>query len=172
MASSKSRYTCSTLKAIWFPDAFALSLLHRLRDEQKFASADALVSTIKNDIVQARHMLTDVPQKVYCSSKEYRVAENAHPIATQTIARIYGQQGKLEQAEAIYVQLLELSPGDAQLEKELAEVKKKRQESPASPSLQKEGLELSKSAETLQCRWTVTTRGVARRAWCWAVTVS
>jgi tetratricopeptide (TPR) repeat protein len=90
------------------------------------------------------------------------VAENAHPIATQTIARIYVQQGKLEQAEAIYVQLLELSPGDAQLEKELAEVKKKRQESPASPSLQKEGLELSKSAETLQCRWTVTTRGVAR----------
>jgi riboflavin kinase/FMN adenylyltransferase len=44
-----------------------VSLLHRLRDEQKFASADALVSTIKNDIVQARHLLTDVPQKVYCS---------------------------------------------------------------------------------------------------------
>lgn len=83
------------------------------------------------------------------------------PFATATIARLYMLQGKLEQAEVIYRELLEERPGDQRLLEGLAEVQQ-RLRARLEPLPGDDRLELDWQGNRLRCRWVVTPSGLHR----------
>ena len=83
------------------------------------------------------------------------------PFATATIARLYMLQGKLEQAEAIYRQLLEERPREVRLLEGLAEVQRRLQ-ARLEPPAGDDRLELVWERGRIRCRYTVTADGQRR----------
>jgi len=79
------------------------------------------------------------------------------PFATATVARIYLDQGKLDQAEQIFVQLLERRPGDEQLEEGLAEVRRRRDAQQTAQS--SDAIDVQPADEGVSCRWQVSSAG-------------
>lgn len=86
--------------------------------------------------------------------------DDPHPIATATIARIYLKQGLLEQAEALYRDLLRRRPGDPELERGLGEVLRRRGEQRAPVGDDRVSVELGDG--TVVCRWLLTEEGKGR----------
>lgn len=82
------------------------------------------------------------------------------PIATATIARLYMVQGKLDQAEAIYRELLKDGPDDQRLLDGLAEVQ--RQHTLAQAPTAEDRLALRREGNGLRCLWSVTDAGQRR----------
>jgi hypothetical protein len=85
--------------------------------------------------------------------------KNPLPIATPTIARLYMLQGKLQQAEALYRQLLQESPEDARLLDGLAEVRR-RAEAAHAPAADR--VEVRILGDAYVCTWAVTEEGQHR----------
>lgn len=84
------------------------------------------------------------------------------PIATATVARLYLQQGKLDQAEAIYRKLLGQDPRDPRLLEGLAQVQRcLAAQHHAAPD---EHVTLRSSEGGLLCNWRVTIDGRERAA--------
>ena len=82
--------------------------------------------------------------------------------APATIARIYLDQGKLDEAERIYRQLLERAPADAALAGALAEIERRRGIAPGSELADSVDLALSESGHTLSCLVRVSQAGCTR----------
>ncbi len=97
-------------------------------------------------------------------------SKRAQPIATPTIARIYAQQGKLDQSAEVYRQLLastsEDDPIAAALATELAAVEQRRQHEAAAPPQELDSLSVETSTEGgrkgLRCRWCISEAGKER----------
>jgi len=84
------------------------------------------------------------------------------PIATATVARLYMEQGKLDQAALIYRNLLDLDPQDIRLASGLAEVQRRR-DGLAEISGTGDGVRLERVADGgVVCQWRVTDEGQAR----------
>lgn len=85
--------------------------------------------------------------------------------ATATIASIYVQQGKLQEARAIYRQLLQERPDDRTLRDGLRRVEamiaEQRDERPAD-GRGGDRVELSRRDGNLHCRWSITDEGQQR----------
>jgi hypothetical protein len=82
------------------------------------------------------------------------------PIATATIAGLYLRQGLLDQAEALYLRLLEQRPGDAALKAGLAEAR--RRQLAKRPLTNDSKVSLEAEGEGLTCRWSISERGIAQ----------
>ena len=87
-------------------------------------------------------------------------SEQKTPFSTATMARIFLDQGRLDQAEAIYRDLLARRPGDELLEQGLAEVERRRQ-ADIAPDLP-DHVRLAVEGGTLCCSWEVSDRGRQR----------
>lgn len=86
---------------------------------------------------------------------------HAPPIATATVARLYMEQGKLDQAEGLYRRLLRDRPDDERLKAGLAEVQRRREgQLDQSGSGDRVTLELD-PAGAVRCRWHITEEGQA-----------
>jgi tetratricopeptide (TPR) repeat protein len=81
------------------------------------------------------------------------------PIATATIARLYMLQGKLQQAETIYRQLLKESPDDARLVEGLAEVQRRAE---TAQALSDDRVELRVLGDAFVCNWVISDEGRRR----------
>lgn len=88
-------------------------------------------------------------------------ADDAPPIATATVARLYMEQGKLDQAEQIYRGLLRDSPQDPRILQGIEEVRRRRDELLGASSDDVVALEPLPDGE-LTCRWRVSVEGRAR----------
>ena len=88
-------------------------------------------------------------------------ADDAPPIATATVARLYMEQGKLDQAEQIYRGLLRDSPQDPRILQGIEEVRRRRDELLGTASDDVVALEPLPDGE-LTCRWRVSVEGRAR----------
>jgi hypothetical protein len=86
-------------------------------------------------------------------------SESDPPIATATVAWLYMEQGKLDQAEQLYRRLQAEDPDDPRPQRGLAEVQRRRQSQLAGSGDQ---LTLERCAGGLRCRWLVTEEGRAR----------
>lgn len=84
------------------------------------------------------------------------------PFTTPTIARLYLQQGKLDEAEAIYRALRKERPADPRIAEGLAEVERRRQ-SPEVGGSSEDAVELRAAKdETLECSYRVSEAGRRR----------
>ena len=84
------------------------------------------------------------------------------PIATATVAMLYMEQGKLDQAEQIYRHLLRDSPDDPRLVAGLQEVQRRREGQPhGAGSDDMVALQVA-SGRQLICSWRVTAGGRTR----------
>ena len=84
--------------------------------------------------------------------------EQGPHIATATIAGLYLRQGLLDQAEALYVRLLEQRPGDTRLEAGLAEARRLRLAQ--RPLVNDSRVTLTAQGEGLICRWSISQQGM------------
>lgn len=93
------------------------------------------------------------------------MSDSKHPIATQTIARIYVQQGKLDQAIAVYEHLLEAHPHDEALIRELAVVRGKVDAQGDLPLPDLDALMVDRTDDIppkIRCRWRISEDGGGR----------
>ena len=81
------------------------------------------------------------------------------PIATATIARLYMLQGKLQQAETIYRNLLRESPGESRLLEGLAEVQRRAE---TAQALSGDRVELRVLGDAFVCNWVISAEGRQR----------
>lgn len=84
---------------------------------------------------------------------------NAH-FKTLTVARIYAEQGKLDQARKIYRQLLAESPADADLARDLATLEREIEARAATALQGSDIVELAWQGRDLLCRWQVSAKGM------------
>lgn len=97
-------------------------------------------------------------------------SKQAQPIATPTIARIYAQQGKLDQSAEVYRQLIastpESDPLAATLAAELEAVEQRLAREGKAPPQELDSLSVETSSEggrkRLRCRWRVSEAGCRR----------
>jgi hypothetical protein len=85
----------------------------------------------------------------------------APPFATATVARLYMEQGKLEQSERLYQQLLKQRPRESALIEGLAEVRRRIELTAAPATGDRVNLEAGEGGAVI-CRWCVTSEGLAR----------
>lgn len=85
------------------------------------------------------------------------------PLETATIARLYMQQGLLDEAEALYLRLLERRPEDSRLSAGLVEVRRRR-DAEAAPPQGDDRVELTAAGERVRCTWSITESGIRRAA--------
>lgn len=83
------------------------------------------------------------------------------PIATATVARLYMEQGRLEQAERLYQALLRQRPRERALVEGLAEVRRRIELTAAPADGDRVTLE-SGEGGAVTCRWRVTSEGLTR----------
>lgn len=86
--------------------------------------------------------------------------EVSGPFNTPTVARIYAQQGKLEQARAIYRQLLAENPSDTELARALAQVEKQLAQRQTMAPEQGDTLVMAKEGTDLLCSWLLSDDGI------------
>jgi hypothetical protein len=85
------------------------------------------------------------------------------PFTTPTIARLYMQQGKLDEAEAIYRALQKQRPADPRVAEGLAEVERRRQAPAEAGGAGEDAVELRAAAgDALECSYRVSEAGRRR----------
>ena len=82
--------------------------------------------------------------------------EYQQPFATATIAQIYLQQGKLEQAKAMFERLLRDDPNDERLKAGLREADRRLASDDERPSLSTESVMLKLAEGKPRCHWSLT----------------
>ncbi len=82
------------------------------------------------------------------------------PFETATVARIYMMQGMLDEAEALFLKLLEDNPGDERLETGLADVRQRIQDELEAVS--SDCVEVAVRGGKLHCKWTIRDEGRQR----------
>lgn len=82
------------------------------------------------------------------------------PITTPTVAKLCLAQGKLEQAEAIYLHLLQEDPADPELLGGLAEIRRQRETLSAPEATDR--VAIDSEGQSLVCRWVVSESGQRR----------
>jgi hypothetical protein len=107
---------------------------------------------------------TDGDPEKPTNDRQVAVTGERPPIATATIAQIYKMQGKIEQAEGIYLELLGERPDDPRLQRGLAEVRRLLEEARSAtfvPSSD-DHVSIERSGDTLRCTFAVTDSGQRR----------
>ncbi|MCB9556673.1 MAG: tetratricopeptide repeat protein [Deltaproteobacteria bacterium] len=80
------------------------------------------------------------------------------PFVTPTVARIYLDQGKLDQAEQVFKKLLEAHPDDDDLKEGLAEIARRRS-TEQRENTQDDGVQVEVDGSSLRCRWSTSPSG-------------
>ena len=85
------------------------------------------------------------------------------PFATPTVARIYAQQGRFDEALKIYRQLVRQRPGDPTLSSAMAELEARMEQAPQTATMPLDRVDLElRAADRLRCQWAISPAGQER----------